>query len=79
MTMAIWIGLGAYHKPESDSSSEDHEERTEHDDPMHPAPTSDAQDNPTPSTRTSKRCRKSHTVEPTQFEVESDDEPPELF
>ena len=54
-------------------------EHTEHDDPIHSTPTSDAQENPTPSTIISKRCRKSHTVEPTQSEVESDDEPPEFF
>ena len=72
-------GFGAYRIPESDSSSEDHKERTEHDDPTHPAPTSDAQDYPTSSTSISKRCRKSHTVEPTKSKVESDDEPPELF
>ena len=53
-------GFGAYRGASwHDSGSEEHEERTEHDDPIHPAPTSDVQDNPTPSTRTSKRCRES--------------------
>ena len=72
-------GFEAYRIPGRDSSSEDHQKRTEHDDPTHPAPTSDAQDNPTPSTSVSKRYRKSHTVDLNQSEVESDGEPPELF
>ena len=71
-------GFRAYRIPERDSSSAEHEERTEHDDPMQPEPTSDSKGKPTPITRISKRCREPHPGESNQTEVESDDEPAEL-
>ena len=73
-------GFGAYRGSSwHDSGSEDHEGSTEHDDLMHPAPTSDAQATPILRASSSKRCRKSQRVDPTQSEVEGEDEPPELF
>ena len=72
-------GFGAYRGTSwHDSDSEDHEERTEHDDPTHSAPSSDTQATPTLRASSPKRCRKSQTVKPTQSEAESVDEPPEL-
>ena len=71
--------MGAYRGTSwHDSDSEDHEERTEHDDPTHSAPSSDTQATPTLRASSPKRCRKSQTVKPTQSEAESVDEPPEL-
>ena len=76
--MAIWIGI-ARPRGISHTRARLQQRRTEHDDPTQPEPTSDAQDKLTPSTSISKRCRKSHPGRPNQSEVESDDEPPELF
>ena len=51
-------GFGAYHATQwHDSDSEEHEERDEHNDPPRLATTSNAQEDPVPIARTSKRCR----------------------
>ncbi len=65
-------GFGAYHGTSwHDSDSEENEEWDKHDDPPRLAPTPNAQENPAPIARTSKRCR--------ETEARSSNEPPELI